>query len=176
MRVDLTIVRGLAYYTGLVFELFDRKGEFRAICGGGRYDHLLRDLGGVDLPALGFGMGDVVLGELLRSRGRMPDTRARPDLWVACAEPRFHRQAVAVAARLRRAGAAVEYALRPQPLAKQMKAAAGVGVSRVVIVGYGGVPSDSVLVKTMSDGSQETTTLEAMLSAWQEATRSPARP
>ena len=66
-----SIVRGLAYYTGIVFELFDAKGEFRAICGGGRYDTLLAALGGTDLPALGFGMGDVVLGELLRERGLM---------------------------------------------------------------------------------------------------------
>ena len=70
--IDLSIVRGLAYYTGIVFELFDAKGELRAICGGGRYDNLLNDLGGVDLPALGFGMGDVVLGELLKERGLMP--------------------------------------------------------------------------------------------------------
>jgi histidyl-tRNA synthetase len=69
LRVDLSIVRGLAYYTGMVFELFDRSGEFRAICGGGRYDTLLHSLGGADLPALGFGMGDVVLGELLRAKG-----------------------------------------------------------------------------------------------------------
>jgi histidyl-tRNA synthetase len=70
--LDLSIVRGLAYYTGIVFELFDAKGELRAICGGGRYDTLLKALGGVDLPALGFGMGDVVLGELLTERGLWP--------------------------------------------------------------------------------------------------------
>lgn len=70
--IDLSIVRGLDYYTGIVFELFDAKGELRAICGGGRYDSLLNDLGGVDLPALGFGMGDVVLGELLKERQLMP--------------------------------------------------------------------------------------------------------
>ena len=81
--VDLTIVRGLAYYTGTVFELFDAKGEFRAICGGGRYDKLLASLSDVDLPALGFGMGDVVLGELLRSRGRLPDAQPVLDYWVA---------------------------------------------------------------------------------------------
>src|SRR5918999_2325781 len=67
-RLDLTVVRGLAYYTGIVFELFDAQGEFRAICGGGRYDDLLKSLGGVDLPALGFGMGDVVLTDLLEAR------------------------------------------------------------------------------------------------------------
>ena len=72
VEVDLTIVRGLAYYTGTVFELFDAGRELRAICGGGRYDNLLQALGGVDLPALGFGMGDVVLGELLRERGLAP--------------------------------------------------------------------------------------------------------
>jgi histidyl-tRNA synthetase len=72
--IDLSIVRGLAYYTGIVFELFDAKGELRAICGGGRYDDLLNDLGGADLPALGFGMGDVVLGELLKARHLMPET------------------------------------------------------------------------------------------------------
>jgi len=76
IRFDLTIVRGLAYYTGIVFELFDRVGEFRAICGGGRYDTLLDTLGGVDLPALGFGFGDVVLGELLKARGKLPEFRA----------------------------------------------------------------------------------------------------
>ncbi len=70
--LDLSIVRGLAYYTGIVFELFDAKGELRAICGGGRYDNLLKALGGTDLPALGFGMGDVVLGELLQDRGLFP--------------------------------------------------------------------------------------------------------
>lgn len=70
--LDLSIVRGLAYYTGIVFELFDAKGELRAICGGGRYDDLLKSLGGADLPALGFGMGDVVLGELLTERGLWP--------------------------------------------------------------------------------------------------------
>jgi histidyl-tRNA synthetase len=68
VEIDLKIVRGLAYYTGIVFELFDRKGELRAICGGGRYDRLLELVGGEPLPAVGFGMGDVVLTELLRER------------------------------------------------------------------------------------------------------------
>ena len=84
LRVDLSIVRGLAYYTGIVFELFDRSGEFRAICGGGRYDTLLQSLGGADLPALGFGMGDVVLGELLRAEGADARRRKRAaDYWIA---------------------------------------------------------------------------------------------
>jgi histidyl-tRNA synthetase len=69
VAIDLTIVRGLAYYTGIVFELFDAGRSLRAICGGGRYDNLIKQVSGVDLPCVGFGMGDVVLGELLRERG-----------------------------------------------------------------------------------------------------------
>src|SRR5690606_3844234 len=81
LKLDLTIVRGLAYYTGIVFELFDAKGEFRAVCGGGRYDNLLEALGGVDMPALGFGMGDVVLGELLkRSEEHTSELQSRENL------------------------------------------------------------------------------------------------
>ena len=78
--LDLTIVRGLAYYTDTVFELFDAKKSLRAICGGGRYDNLLEHLGGVALPAVGFGMGDVVLRELLKDQGlaaRVPPFRGR---------------------------------------------------------------------------------------------------
>src|SRR5690606_11765305 len=73
IRFDPGIVRGLAYYTGTVFEIFDRKGELRAICGGGRYDRLLASVSDADLPAVGFGMGDVVLAELLRDRSLLPD-------------------------------------------------------------------------------------------------------
>ena len=135
VQLDLTIVRGLAYYTGIVFELFDAKGEFRAIAGGGRYDNLLASLGGVDLPALGFGMGDVVLGELLRARGLMK-TAARPiDVWVAGGERTVDMQKVmSLAAALRAEGLAVEYSLKPQQIAKQFKAASTAGAKRAVVV------------------------------------------
>ena len=68
MKRDYTVVRGLAYYTGVVFEVFDRSGEFRAIAGGGRYDNLLKNLGGCRPARLGFGMGDMVLGEMLKTK------------------------------------------------------------------------------------------------------------
>ena len=113
--VDLSIVRGLAYYTGIVFELFDAKGELRAICGGGRYDNLLKDLGDVDLPALGFGMGDVVLGELLSERGLMARAvPARPDLFVIGgpgAPADGMAGALKLVAALRSAGFSVDYGL-----------------------------------------------------------------
>jgi histidyl-tRNA synthetase len=134
VQLDLSIVRGLAYYTGIVFELFDAHGEFRAICGGGRYDNLLNSLGGVDLPALGFGMGDVVLGELLRSRG-LSAVPIEPDFWVAAADDGDLRNVILAATQLRRAGASVEYALRPQTLSKQRKAAFSAGATYFVTVG-----------------------------------------
>jgi histidyl-tRNA synthetase len=132
VSVDLKIVRGLAYYTGIVFELFDARGELRAICGGGRYDNLLKALGGVDLPALGFGMGDVVLSELLRDRGLLPSRVAGPEVWVAAEGDGMDREVRRAATALRRAGVSVEYALREQAIMKQVKAAKSAGASYVL--------------------------------------------
>ena len=134
VRVDLSIVRGLAYYTGIVFELFDIKGEFRAICGGGRYDTLLKSLGDADLPALGFGMGDVVIAEILRERGVLEEqaTLAQPDFWVGAEHDSQRPAVMLVATALRRAGAAVEYALREQSLSKQRKASHAAGATYFV--------------------------------------------
>lgn len=132
VTIDLRIVRGLAYYTGIVFELFDAKGELRAICGGGRYDNLLQALGGVDLPALGFGMGDVVLAELLRDRGLLPSKTPGPQVWVATETAAMERDARRAATALRRHGVSVEYALREQALMKQVKAAKSAGAGWVL--------------------------------------------
>jgi len=142
LQLDLSIVRGLAYYTGIVFELFDRTGEFRAICGGGRYDTLLKSLGGADMPALGFGMGDVVLGELLRARGLMspPDTSA--DVWLGADEQLPLERVMAEAARRRGAGESVEYALRTQSVSKQKKAAQASGARAFVHLSNDGNDGD----------------------------------
>jgi histidyl-tRNA synthetase len=138
LRMDLSIVRGLAYYTGIVFELFDRSGEFRAICGGGRYDTLLQSLGGADLPALGFGMGDVVLGELLRAKGLMRATESRADYWIAGADAVPLERIMREAARLRGEGHSVEFALREQSLSKQKKAAQASGAKNFVTLSNDG--------------------------------------
>ena len=150
VELDLKIVRGLAYYTGIVFELFDAHGEFRAICGGGRYDTLLQSLGGVDLPALGFGMGDVVLGELLRHRGLMPTALPGPDYWVAYADSRQLGDAMRLAQALRRTGSSVEYALRPQQLGRQLKAASSAGAPEAVIVREDG----TLMLKSLASGEE----------------------
>ncbi len=132
VQFDLSIVRGLAYYTGIVFELFDRSGEFRAIAGGGRYDNLLESLGGADMPALGFGMGDVVLGELLRAKGLMRPAEQGADVWLAADESAPLERVMREAAARRAVGQSVEYALRPQSLSKQKKAAQASGAREFV--------------------------------------------
>jgi histidyl-tRNA synthetase len=143
--LDLSIVRGLAYYTGIVFELFDARGELRAICGGGRYDTLLSSLGGADLPALGFGMGDVVLTELLRDRG-LNASVASPDFWVAAHDEQAMGDVMQAAAALRATGAAVEYALRRQQLGKQRKAAMSAGATYFVTLADDFATSGSIRV------------------------------
>ena len=149
VSLDLSIVRGLAYYTGIVFELLDAKGELRAICGGGRYDGLLGSLGGVELPALGFGMGDVVLTELLRDRG-LNVTIDSPDFWIASGGDGEADVARAAAA-LRRLGSSVEYALRKQQLAKQRKAALSAGVAYFVTLEEGFAESGRIRVEELAE-------------------------
>jgi histidyl-tRNA synthetase len=164
--LDLSVVRGLAYYTGTVFELFDAGGSLRAICGGGRYDDLLAALGGVDLPALGFGMGDVVLAELLKDRGRLPASGPSIDVFIAgvTAAERFH--VLGLAHRLRDAGLRVEYALSDQAVGKQLKLADGRGARLAVVIGPDDRARGEVMVKDLDDGSQRAVAdagLEAML-------------
>jgi len=163
--VDTTIVRGLAYYTGIVFELFDARGEFRAVCGGGRYDTLLESLGGVSMPALGFGMGDVVLTDLLRARGRLPAAGASIDYWVAGSDDALLPQVMSIATRLRAGGRSVEYALRGQALGRQLKSAAAAGARRVVIVRPELVEQGEAVIKTLADGREERVRLNDWLDA-----------
>ncbi len=151
VEFDLSIVRGLAYYTGIVFELFDAKGELRAICGGGRYDSLLKQLGGADLPALGFGMGDVVLGELLRARGRMPEWKPSVDVWVAYGDAALLDDAMRIARRLRDQGRAVEYASGGQQLSRQLKAADAAGAREVLVLQPADLERGEAVVRRVAD-------------------------
>ena len=162
---DLSIVRGLAYYTGIVFELFDAKGEFRAICGGGRYDDLLSTIGGVDLPALGFGMGDVVLTELLRARNLLPTPTLGPEYWVAAEDDSMLPDVMKVAGRLRAKSRSVEYALKSQSLARQLKAASSAGVENVVLLRRDDFADGTVTVKRLADGSERNVPLDTFLNS-----------
>lgn len=135
VEVDLTIVRGLAYYTGTVFELFDVQRAHRAICGGGRYDDLLKSLGGPDLPALGFGMGDVVLSDLLEERGLLEAVSMALDVFVVAVSAEDQPEVLRIAHQLRDHGLAVELALAESAVGRQMKLAASRGAAAVIVVG-----------------------------------------
>jgi histidyl-tRNA synthetase len=125
VKIDYGVIRGLAYYTGVVFEAFDAKGEFRAIAGGGRYNNLLKLISGgkVDLPALGFGMGDVVLLELLKARKLLPQFDAAVDVFVLIEDESLRAESLKVIQQLRAAGKVVEYSLTAAKGDKQFKRA-----------------------------------------------------
>ncbi len=154
VEVDLTIVRGLAYYTGIVFELFDRKGQLRAICGGGRYDRLLELVGGDALPAVGFGMGDVVLGELLAERGLVPEYRRSVDYFLVPIGDAQWLPALGLAHGLRERGRSVVYALREQSVRKQLKAAETEGARWVVVLGPDEAARGVVVLRDMAVGTE----------------------
>ncbi len=151
---DPRIVRGLAYYTGIVFEVFDRKGELRAVCGGGRYDQLLEQVSGVALPALGFGMGDVVLKELLADRGLLPAGEPAADYYLVAVGEAERPVVRSIAARLRSAGHSVLYSLRPAGVRAQFKDAGARGAQRVIVVGPEEVAAGVVTVREMTSGEE----------------------
>jgi histidyl-tRNA synthetase len=125
VKIDYNVIRGLAYYTGPVFEAFDRKGQFRAIAGGGRYDHLVKLISGgkVNLAGLGFGMGDVVLTELLKERGVLPKNEAAPKAFCLIEDESLREPSLALIQDLRQNRFAIEYSLTPQKSDKQFKRA-----------------------------------------------------
>lgn len=157
VTIDLSIVRGLAYYTGFVFEVFDRSLQGRAIAGGGRYDGLVKVLGGgkADLPAVGFGMGDVVLANLIdeketaRSRmaGRCAD-RLRVDVYVVIADGARRGDALKIVQSLRESGLRVEMPFGLQKVGKQFQAAEQSGAETAVILGS---EWPNVKVKSLAD-------------------------
>ncbi|MGH7700521.1 MAG: histidine--tRNA ligase [Gemmatimonadales bacterium] len=163
VEVDLSIVRGLAYYTGIVFEVFDTGKRLRAICGGGRYDGLLRALGGADLPALGFGMGDVVLGELLRERGTAIPASTKLDAFLVAVGGDDLAPVLRLGHELRDRGIAVEYALRHQPIRKQLELAAARGAPRAVIVGPDERKAGAAVVRDLASGAESRVPFEALL-------------
>jgi histidyl-tRNA synthetase len=163
IEVDFSIVRGLAYYTGTVFELFDRQGKFRAICGGGRYDNLLASLGGVDLPAVGFGLGDVVLGELLRDRGLAPAAAAPIQCFVAGVTPEDRAAVLRLSRELRIAGIATEHSLSEVALGKQLKLADARGARLAIVVGPDDRARGEVQFKDLHNKTQTAEPLDRVI-------------
>jgi len=164
VEFDLRIVRGLAYYTGIVFELFDRKGELRAICGGGRYDRLLELVGGEPLPAVGFGMGDVVLTELLTDRGLLPEVGREVDLYLVSIGPELRPLVLELARAHREKGRRVVYSLKSQSVRKQFSAASTEGARWVVILGPDEVEEGVAVVRDMASGGEARVPLDLLKS------------
>src|SRR5438552_11384193 len=159
--IDVRIVRGLAYYTGIVFEVFDRGGKLRAIAGGGRYDNLIQQLsdGAVSMPALGFAMGDVVLGELInetaKAREKMQQAIAaeqKIDIYIVIAKEERRADALAQIQELRDRGYRVDHALTPEKVAKQFQTAEQLGARLAILFGD---EWPQLKIKDMASGEQQ---------------------
>ena len=159
VALDLSIVRGLAYYTGIVFEVFDKGKSMRAIAGGGRYDSLTETLGGQKVPGVGFGMGDVVLANLLEERGLLPSSRQSLDFFVASFTNDMDKT-FSVASVLRKRGFTVSHPLAPAKLGKQMEQANAQGAKVVVYVDGDKAPVGGFEYKILSSGISGAGTLE----------------
>jgi histidyl-tRNA synthetase len=162
VEFDLRIVRGLAYYTGIVFEIFDRTGESRAICGGGRYDRLLELVGGDSLPAVGFGMGDVVLGELLRERDLALPVTPEVDYYIVIIGEEHRGLAQGIAHAQRDRGAGVQYSFHEQPVRKQFTAAGNAGAREVIVLGPDEVGRGCAVLRDMASGTEREVPLEEL--------------
>jgi histidyl-tRNA synthetase len=150
-QYDTGVVRGLAYYTGIVYEIFDAGQAMRAVAGGGRYDNLLEALGGPKIAATGFGMGDVVLGILLEEKGKIPKEfpGQRLDFFVIDADEGQVQAVLVVVAALRKGGLAADFSYKRQPLGKQLKEANRRSALRAAIV-----RGRTVTVKDLASGQQ----------------------
>jgi len=160
--MDYHVIRGLAYYTGVVFEAFDKKGDFRAIAGGGRYDNLIRLISGgkVDLPALGFGMGDVVLIELLKARGLLPPFDSQIAAYCLIEDEALREASLDLVQSLRERGFAVEYPLGPAKSDKQFKRAMELKARFTVRLAAGAQGGPEIKLKNLSTREEKTLPLQ----------------
>ena len=165
VRFDIGIIRGLAYYTGPVWEVFDKRGELRSLFGGGRYDKLIETCGGQPMPACGFGAGDVTLGLLLDSHNLWPKAASAPDFYVVYASDEAVARAVRVAALLRAAGRSAQYSLHLAAFGRQMKSAAAAEARFAVIVGLPDCPDDKVRLRNMAGGQERDVSFDQLVAA-----------
>ena len=159
---DASVVRGLAYYTGPVFEAHDRAGKLRAICGGGRYDRLLSSLGGNDMPATGFGFGDMVIMELLNEKGLVPDLPSGNQDIVIAIDEDLRSAAMSVATKLRASGRLVDLVLEDKRMKWAFRHAERTGAQRLVM----GMPDEwaagNVRIKELESGEESDVAVGAM--------------
>ena len=151
---DASVVRGLAYYTGPVFEAHDRAGKLRAICGGGRYDRLLSSLGGNDMPATGFGFGDMVIMELLNEKGLVPDLPSGNQDIVIAIDENLRSAAMSVASKLRASGRLVDLVLEDKRMKWAFRHAERTGAQRLVMVMPDEWAAGNVRIKELESGEE----------------------
>jgi histidyl-tRNA synthetase len=155
-QFDIGIVRGLAYYTGIVYEIYDKASELRAIGGGGRYDDLLKQFGGPAIPATGFGIGDCVLGILLEEKGLLQKQLSPPrlDYFVAFVDERFFKKALEITAKLRQSGLSANFDYKSGKLGRQLKQASDQSAQRCIIIGDE-FKENKLVIKDMATGEQQ---------------------
>ncbi len=154
IEVDLGVVRGLAYYTGFVFEAFDRKGELRALAGGGRYDDLVQKLGGPAFPAVGFAIGDMTFALLLEQRGLMPTLVQVPDVYCVIGGEAERIAAFGAIQPIRASGYRVDYPMRDVAFGKQLKAASDSGAKLALIFGADELAKGVVKIRNLGDRTE----------------------
>ena len=154
IKFDISVVRGLAYYTGIVFEIFDKNKTMRAVAGGGRYDKLVELYGGQPTPAVGFAVGDVVLSDLLKELGKMPEIRQSCDLFIVPFDKDYSK-VLTTAQKFRNANLSVQYPLKLQNFGKMMKQADNVGAKIVLFVGGEEEKAGNCKIKIMATGEEK---------------------
>jgi len=163
IEVDLGVVRGLAYYTGFVFEAFDRKGELRALAGGGRYDNLVGKLGYAELPAVGFAIGDMTFALLLEQRGLMPTFVQSPDVYAVIGGEKERLAAFADIHALRAAGFRVDYPMKDLSFGKQFKVAAESGAKLALIYGGDELAKGVVKIRDLTSRTEQEVARDQLL-------------
>ncbi len=164
-RFDISIVRGLAYYTGIVFEIYDKSEQLRAICGGGRYDNLLSDFGGPKVSATGMGMGDCVLGIILEEKGLFKEAAENKiEYFVAYADEALQKEAIKLIAKLRRSGMKTDFSYKGGSLGKQLKQASMQGAAKCVILGQEWTQKSELIIKDMKTGNQQAVAIDNFFS------------
>jgi len=162
VKFDISVIRGLGYYTGIVFEGFDTGRSLRAIFGGGRYDNLLGDLGGKPMTGVGLGFGDVVIAELLAETNKLPHPGAQKDLAVSYMEEAQRNTALRVAMALRTAGANTDLALHPEKPKHFFGRTGKAGYRRGIYIGPDDITKGSVRIKNLADRTEQELTLASM--------------
>jgi histidyl-tRNA synthetase len=160
---DIAVIRGLGYYTGMVFEGFDTAKSLRAVFGGGRYDNLLGDLGGRPMTAVGLGFGDVVIAELLADKGKLPAAGAARDIAVTYMEEAQRGVAVSLAKALRVEGRNVDLALHPEKPKNFFARVGKGGFRQAIYIGPDDVKKGAVRVKDLAQRTETELALASLV-------------